>query len=356
MRPPVEMRTPSWRAMRRTAARQLRDRARASARSRGQRPEEGARALRQGQVRGGLARGRRSPGRGAGQPRGEAHHGRRRRTLARPGCRGGANAGVARAKAAARSAGRARLAPAPYAAAIAAEREAQRLYQAGRRETRRSSSTKPAACSAAPRSPRRTRATARDVRAPAALPRLRRPKKPRHRPRAEAPPPRHDQLRSPAAACTARAGAEPAGSGARSAVRRRPPRQHRRRCRQAPPPEAPPPAPNPETGVAERACSRYKSALEVARPRRAEARVARPQRQRANRHPRRVQTREPDQRGDRRSAHLCIRRHWNGQLPPAIRGGDSRGTTAPHRDANDDGVRRSGATWVIERIRFEPAR
>ena len=39
---------------------------------------------------------------------------------------------VARAKAAARSAGAQRLAPAAYAAAVAAERDAQRLYQGGR--------------------------------------------------------------------------------------------------------------------------------------------------------------------------------------------------------------------------------
>ena len=92
---------------------------------------ESADARRSRAVRGSLARRRRSAERRAWQPRSGGDHGGWRRALAGPRRRGGENAGRAR-EGAARSANAQRFAPSPYAAAMAAERDAQRLYDGGR--------------------------------------------------------------------------------------------------------------------------------------------------------------------------------------------------------------------------------
>ena len=119
---------------------------------------------------------------------------------------------VSRAKAAARSGERARFAPAPYAAAIAAEREAQRLYQAGHAGDATVKFYEASGLFRSAEVAAQHESTARDVRAPprSAPPRLEKAERPVA---AEAPPPPDDQLAlRPLAACTARAGAEPAGS------------------------------------------------------------------------------------------------------------------------------------------------
>ena len=145
-------------------ARQLRDRARTSAAA-VDRGVKNARAL--------LDKGRfEEASRAAGEVLGVAPGNREAKRIMEEGAarsRGHgaeeARSQVARARAAARSAGAQRLAPEPYLAATAAERDAQRLYRPDDRETQRSSSTKPAASSAAPRSPPRTKSAAREARA-----------------------------------------------------------------------------------------------------------------------------------------------------------------------------------------------
>ena len=205
--------------------------------------------------------------------------------------------------------------------------------------TRRSSSTKPAACSAAPRSPRRTRATAREARARAAASAPPAPEQAEKPAAAEAPPPsaRPAPLRPPQPA-PPRAGAEPRRfRRPPRRLRRRPPRQRRRRRRQVRRPKRRRRAPNPEAEVTE-LLARYKAALE-ARDLDALKRIwpglcgnA------AGRDPRRVPAREPASasRSSIRGSS-CHGDTGTVSFVRRLRGRHDRRPTAPQRDANDDG-------------------
>ena len=88
-------------------------------------------------------------------------------------------------------------------------------------------------------------------------------------------------------------------------------------------------------------CARVAGAIQGgprgAQPGRVEACVAQPERTPGS-HPRPVPPGAPDHRRYHRSADLFVRCHRNGDLHPPLRSGDGRGTTAPaRRVADDDG-------------------
>ena len=260
---------------------------------------------------------------------------------------------VARAKGAARSANAQRFAPAPYAAATAAEREAQRLYQAGRAgdatvkfyeasglfrsaevAAENASTAREAVAPAAPSSPERAErpaaaeASPPPTTSPAATP-----------PAAPAPPApeRSQPIPPPATSPSTPAVTVPVSP---------PP---------TPPPEAPPAAPNPEAGVAE-LLARYKSALE-ARDLEALKRVwpglsgnAQNAIRDEFRHASQIGVEILDPRTSVAGATGTVSFLRRYELV-TVEGQRLRTETRTTMD-----VRRSGSTWVIERIRFEPAR
>jgi serine/threonine-protein kinase len=259
---------------------------------------------------------------------------------------------LTRAKGAARSANAQRFAPAPYAAATAAEREAQRLYQAGRAgdatvkfyeasglfrsaEVAAQNASAAREAAAAPSAPER-------VERPAAAEAS--PPPPTTSPAATPPPPpappapeRSQPIPPPATVPSTPAVTVPASP---------PP---------SPPPEVPPPVPNPEAGVAE-LLARYKSALE-ARDLDALKRVwpglsGNPQNaiREEFRHASQIAVEILDPRTSLTGATGTVSFLRRYELV-TVEGQRLRTETRTTME-----VRRSGTTWVIERIRFEPAR
>ena len=197
--------------------------------------------------------------------------------------------------------------------------------------------------------------TARDVRARAASSAPPAPEKTEKPVAAEAPPPPTTSPRSPAAACPARAGAEPAGSGARSAsVGTRRDSTGAAAAKSA----ARSSASGAESGNRCRgaACSLQVRARS-ARSRRAEACVAWPQRQRRK---------SPSATSSDTRARSGSRSWIRGPSVSGATGTVSflrryelvtvEGQRLRTETRTTMEIRRSGPTWVIERIRFEPAR
>jgi hypothetical protein len=261
---------------------------------------------------------------------------------------------VSRAKAAARSANAARFAPAPYAAAIAAEHEAQRFYQEGHTGDATVKFYEASGLFRSAEVAAQNESTAREVRPPAASSAPPAPEKTEKPVAAEAPPPpTTSSAPSPQPAPPAPernqpvpAPAAPPAAPAATAPAPLPP---------SPLPEAPPPAPNPETGVAE-LLARYKSALE-ARDLEALKRVwpslsgnAQNAIRDEFRHASQIGVEILDPRTSVAGATGTVSFLRRYELV-TVEGQRLRTETRTTMD-----VRRAGSTWVIERIRFEPAR
>jgi serine/threonine protein kinase/tetratricopeptide (TPR) repeat protein len=260
---------------------------------------------------------------------------------------------VARAKGAARSSNAQRFAPAPYAAAIAAEREAQRLYQEGRAgdatvkfyeasglfrsaevAAQNASMARQAPTPAAP-APSVAEKTEKPVGAEAPAPAT---PSPTPAPQPAPPAPERSQPVPPPVT--------PPSTPAVTAPAALPP---------TPPPEAPPSAPNPEAGVTE-LLARYKSALE-ARDLDALKRVwpglsgnAQNAIRDEFKHASQIGVEILDPRTSVTGATGTVNFLRRYELV-TVEGQRLRTETRTTME-----VRRSGSTWIIERIRFEPAR
>ena len=262
---------------------------------------------------------------------------------------------VARAKAAARAANAQRFAPAPYAAAIAAEREAQRLYQGARPGD---STVKFYEASGLFRSAEvaaQNEATARDARAREARPAPPATEKPAGAEPATAP--------TSVPAASPQPASPPPERPVPAPVPATPPPASTLPLPAAPPPAPPPrtvpeaasPAPNPEAGLTE-LLARYKAALE-ARDFDALKRVwpglsGAPQ--------------DALREEFKHASHIAVE-----ILDPRITVSGTTGTVSFLRryelltvegtrlrseSQTTMEARRSGPGWVIERIRFAPAR
>jgi serine/threonine-protein kinase len=263
-----------------------------------------------------------------------------------------ARAQVARAKGAARSANAQRVAPTPYAAAIAAEREAQRLYQEGRAGDATVKFYEASGLFRSAEVAAQHESTAREARAPAAPPAPEKTDKPVG---AEAPaPPTTSPAPAPQPAPPTPERSQPVPAPVAPpptpgvTVPASPPPV-------SPPPEAPPPVPNAEAGVAE-LLARYKSALE-ARDLDALKRVwpgltgnAQNAIRDEFRHASQIGVEILDPRTSVTGATGTISFLRRYELV-TVEGQRLRTDTRTTME-----VRRSGSTWVIERIRFEPAR
>jgi serine/threonine protein kinase len=261
---------------------------------------------------------------------------------------------VARAKAAARSANAQRFAPAPYAAAVAAEREAQRLQQEGRAGDATVKFYEASGLFRSAEVAAQSEITTREALARAATPAPQTPEKTEKPLAAEAPSPTTSSAPAPQPAspapersqpvpAPAPPPATPAVTAPASPV---PP---------SPPPEAPPPVPNPEAGVAE-LLARYKSALE-ARDLDALKRVwpglsgnAQNAIRDEFKHASQIGVEILDPRTSVTGATGTVSFLRRYELV-TVEGQRLRTETRTTME-----VRRSGSTWIIERIRFEPAR